>query len=278
MSENFKNSYKATDKTIVALSVYNVGYQRCAPLYQWGPGIRDHYLIHYVVSGRGYYETGGKTYELNAGDVFLAYPDVPITYFADREQPWEYCWVGFNGSDAVTLLGATDFSKATPVIHGCAFGGELKEALSLIYQCRGSSFFNAVEMTGRLYQTLALFIRENSASRESDVQKNYVRKAIEYINGHYAYPISVEDIAAYAGISRSQLYRSFRDHLRQSPKEYLSAFRIRQACQLLAGTDLPINTVARSAGFENSLYFSKVFRKICGESPSSYRAKKAAGR
>lgn len=124
-----------------------MGYQRCAPLYQWGPGIRDHYLIHYVVSGRGYYETGGNTYELNAG-------------------------------------GLTDFSISTPVIHGCAFGEELKEALSRIYQCRGSSFFNAVEMTGRLYQTLALLIRENRSSRESDIQKNYVRKAIEYINGH----------------------------------------------------------------------------------------------
>ena len=50
MSENYKNSYKATDKELVSLSVYNVGCQRCDPGYQWGPGIRDHYLIHYIIS------------------------------------------------------------------------------------------------------------------------------------------------------------------------------------------------------------------------------------
>ena len=52
----YKNSYKVTEKELVSLSVYNVGFQNCAPLYQWGPGIRDHYLIHYIISGKGYYK------------------------------------------------------------------------------------------------------------------------------------------------------------------------------------------------------------------------------
>ena len=51
MNDQYKNSYKATAKELVSLSVYNVGYQLCDAGYQWGPGIRDHYLIHYVISG-----------------------------------------------------------------------------------------------------------------------------------------------------------------------------------------------------------------------------------
>ena len=46
MNHNYKNSYKVSEKELVSLSVYNVGFQKCDPLYQWGPGIRDHYLIH----------------------------------------------------------------------------------------------------------------------------------------------------------------------------------------------------------------------------------------
>ena len=46
MNQNYKNSYKVTEKELVSLSVYNVGFQKCDALYQWGPGIRDHYLIH----------------------------------------------------------------------------------------------------------------------------------------------------------------------------------------------------------------------------------------
>ena len=53
MNDQYKNSYKATAKELVSLSVYNVGYQLCDAGYQWGPGIRDHYLIHYVISGKG---------------------------------------------------------------------------------------------------------------------------------------------------------------------------------------------------------------------------------
>ena len=273
MTENFKNSYKSNEKTIVALSVYNVGYQKCEALHQWGPGIRDHYLIHYVVSGQGYYETGGQLYQLKAGDVFLIYPGVPITYYADETFPWEYYWVGFNGGDAPSIISATPFSMDTPVIHDFSFGEELKKGLLDIYERRGTSLHNTLEMTGQLYHTLALFIGPESSgdSDRTGSARNYVNQAVEYINGHYAYPISVEDISDYVGISRSQLYRAFMAVMNQSPKEYLTAFRMKQARQLLKTTALPINTIACSAGFENNLYFSKVFHKVCGMSPSNYR-------
>lgn len=58
MPHHYKNSYKVTEKELVSLSVYNVGFQKCDALYQWGPGIRDHYLIHYIISGKGTYRVG----------------------------------------------------------------------------------------------------------------------------------------------------------------------------------------------------------------------------
>ena len=53
IEKDYKNSYKATEKELVSLAVYNVGFQKCSPLYQWGPGIRNHYLIHNIISGNG---------------------------------------------------------------------------------------------------------------------------------------------------------------------------------------------------------------------------------
>ena len=53
MAQGFKHSFKAADRAELPLVVYNSGFQKCAPGYAWGPGVRDHYLIHYVVSGRG---------------------------------------------------------------------------------------------------------------------------------------------------------------------------------------------------------------------------------
>ena len=271
-SMNYKNSYKATKKELVSLSVYNVGYQKCDALHQWGPGVRDHYLIHYVISGCGHYEQNKKSYELHAGDAFLVYPNQEITYYADVDDPWEYAWVGFNGSDALSILNATDFTKEHPYITDTPFGEQIRHQLLCIYEVRGNEFKQSVEMTGRLYTVLALFMQGATKKPPQTSYDGYVQKATSYISANYSYPITVEDVAAYVGLSRSHLFRSFEKVLQCSPKEYLTNFRIRQACALLKQTDLSITTIANSVGFENNLYFSKAFHKIKGISPKKYRA------
>lgn len=275
---SFKNSYKVTEREMTSLSVYNVGFQQCDPLYQWGPGIRDHYLIHYVVSGHGFYQTYDTTnntenlYSLNPGDAFLIYPHTKVTYYADANSPWEYYWVGFWGSDATPLLGATDFSPESPVICGGSFSSSIKDHILKIYEARGNDLVHSTEMTGLLYITLAQLIKDSAKHKiVNEASYTYVQKALDYINYHYSYLISIDEIADYIGISRSQLFRVFKEHLSKSPKEFLTGFRIRQACTLLKQSNLSISVIAASVGFENSLYFSKVFNKVKGMSPTAYR-------
>lgn len=275
MHTNYKNSYKSTEKELVSLAVYNVGYQKCDPQYQWGPGIRDHYLIHHVIAGRGYLYVKQKKYELSAGDSFLIYPGTEASYTADSKDPWEYAWVGFNGSDAPIILKATDFSPVHPVISNTPYGEEITHQLLHIYEVRGNDFESAVEMTGRLYTTLALYLKGTVRAPVQNNYNTYVQKAIEYISAHYSYPITVEDIADYVGLSRSHLFRSFETVLQISPKEYLSQFRIKQACYLLKNTNLTITAIANSVGFESSLYFSKAFKKAKGMSPREYKLTRA---
>ena len=69
----------------------------------------------------------------------------------------------------------------------------------------------------------------------------------------------MEDIAAYVGLSRSHLFRYLKLMLQQSPKEYLTDFRMKQACYLLEHSNLSITAIANSVGFDNGLYFSKTF-------------------
>jgi AraC-like DNA-binding protein len=126
-------------------------------------------------------------------------------------------------------------------------------------------------MTGRLYTTLALFMQDAQKITVQNTANTYVQKGIEYISANYSYPITVEDIAAYVGLSRSHLFRSFETVLGLSPKEYLTDFRIRQSCYLLEHTDLSVTAIANSIGFDNSLYFSKTFHNKKGMSPKEYR-------
>lgn len=271
LMNNNKNSFKVEEKELVSLSVYNVGFQKCDPLYQWGPGIRDHYLIHYVIRGKGTYRVGDTTFPLSAGDCFLVYPNTEVIYQSDAEEPWEYTWVGFAGSDAAMILRATDFSRESPVIRQLPSGDKVKRQLLHIYDARGNGFEHAVEMTGRLYTALAIFMHCAQKPASLNSANTYVQKSIEYISSNYSYPITVEDIAAYVGLSRSHLFRSFETVLGVSPKKYLTDFRIKQACYLLEHSLLSITAIANSIGFDNSLYFSKTFHKQKGMSPKEYR-------
>lgn len=275
MNANYKNSYKSTEKELVSLAVYNVGYQKCDPQYQWGPGVRDHYLIHHIISGKGRLNANQTDFSLQAGDSFLVYPGTEISYTADADEPWEYAWVGFNGSDAPIILKATDFTPSYPVVTNTPYGKEITHQLLHIYEARGRDFESAVEMTGRLYTALALFLKGASHTPVQNNYHTYVQKAIEFIAANYSYPITVEDIADHVGLSRSHLFRSFELVLQLSPKEYLSQFRIKQACYLLRHSSLSITAIANSVGFESSLYFSKAFKKAKNVSPREYAKKNA---
>ena len=98
MADVYKQSFKQNYTNNIELSIFNCGIERCAPGQTWGPGIRDHYLIHLVLSGKGVFEVGGRTWEVSPGDLFFARPSQLIRYTADEQQPWEYSWVGFNGA------------------------------------------------------------------------------------------------------------------------------------------------------------------------------------
>ena len=90
MTNLSKQSYKQSYTDNVELSIFNCGYEYCEPGHTWGPGVRDHYLIHLVVGGKGVYQVGGVSHPLQEGDLFLAKPNQLITYAADETDPWAY--------------------------------------------------------------------------------------------------------------------------------------------------------------------------------------------
>ena len=80
MADVYKQSFKQNYTNNIELSIFNCGLERCAPGQTWGPGIRDHYLIHLVLSGKGVFEVGGRTWEVSPGDLFFARPSQLIRY------------------------------------------------------------------------------------------------------------------------------------------------------------------------------------------------------
>ncbi len=270
MTENpFKYSYKTQTSSSVGLSVYNSGFQMCEGGHSWGPGMRDHYLIHHVASGKGTYTVGSQTYQIAAGDTFLVYPSTLVSYQADSKEPWEYYWVGFNGNQAAFLINQTDFTLESPVIH-TDFGESLRRELYAVYEAHGSARHNIANMTGHLYLALGLLIEASSAPYSVTQGQLYVDNAIRFISHNYSRRIDVSDIAHNVGISRSNLFRAFLKYAMMSPNQYLTLFRVNMACDLLLEGKLSVSQVASSVGYEDQMYFSRVFKKIKGVSPRAF--------
>lgn len=85
-----------------ARNVYPVTYlsgntQDCADLHSFGPGMREIYILHYVLRGRGVFEENGRAYPVETGGTFLVRPQAIIRYAPDPADPWEYIWVDFCG-------------------------------------------------------------------------------------------------------------------------------------------------------------------------------------
>lgn len=259
----------------LGLAVYNTGRQQCAPSYTWGPAVRDHYLIHYVVSGCGVLMIDGKQHRVSAGDAFLIAPNSLVSYTANEHDPWQYLWVGFYGSDSQHLLRLTPFTEERPVIR-CSDQEQIRLFLESIVNAQGGSAHQEARMCGHLYLFLAYLIEcAKKPPQEAEVGYSYAEHALRYIERNYAGRITVDDIAAHVGISRSHLYRVFVKQLSLSPNEYVARYRITKACVLLS-TALSVTEVAGSVGFDDPLYFSRVFRRIKGTSPLAYRKERLA--
>ena len=203
----------------------------------------------------------------------FARPSQLIRYTADEQQPWEYSWVGFNGACAHKLAAQLPFTDERPVHHTSDPEG-MRTALTNIYSSRGLQPQDEAAMVGYLYLFISSLMKETSESKPHSTSSSsqYVLNAIKYIQFNYSHDISIDDVAKSVGVSRSHLYRVFMLNVGKSPIDYLTEYRINEACKLLRAGNLSIAEVAISVGFFDQFYFSRVFKRAKGVPPSKYLA------
>ncbi len=262
--------YSPRSKVSAGLAVYDCGMEECLPLHSFGPAKRSYYLIHYIVSGKGIYRVGEKTYHLKAGDLFLIRPGDVTFYRADPDEPWSYYWVGFLGSEADGMVTGAGFDES-PIVH-CENDHLLKKHMSDMGFLTPSARARDCAVLGYLYLIFSCLIEQNSPDEEWSRARYAAENAAAFIHKNYADNISVSSIAEHLDLDRSYLYRVFKAHMKTSPMEYLTHVRLLNACIALRDTDMRICEVAYSVGFRDLSHFSKIFKKKYLTSPSKYRA------
>lgn len=251
------------------------GYSKCEPMHSFGPAVRPDYIIHYILKGRGRYCTGNSQYRLEAGQGFLIEPDVLTFYQADEEEPWEYLWVGFNGTNVRESLRDIGLSNGQ-VIFQSVYGSELQRTVSEMLEDTTSSITDQYKRQGLLYSFFAILSKDMKCSdrRNQDGENVHIRRAVEYVRNNYFDAVRVADIAKYVCVDRTYLYELFRRYLNVSPQEYLTNYRLTRAEELLILTDFTLEEIALSCGYQSAYSFGKAFKAKRGISPARYRREK----
>lgn len=259
-----------TNKYDSNLIVYQCGYENCRPKHSYGPAVRDHYLIHFVIDGCGKFYIDDKVFEVKRNQGFLICPNDVTYYEADENTPWNYIWVGFNGIKAPQYIRQIGLSKYNPIINT----GEpelIAEYMKRIFESTKLNHAREIGMLGYLYLFLSTLIEEADVKQAANYKQEYVHKAIEYIEMNYSRSITVKNIAEHVGLNRSYFSNLFKGFLNISPENFLIQYRVNKACELLKQhSNLRIADISRSVGYEDQLAFSKTFKKIKGFSPSEY--------
>ncbi len=250
------------------VSVYFCGREECEPGHAYGPALRTQYIFHYIVKGKGVFKTKNATYHLTAGQGFMILPDQVAYYEADKDDPWEYMWMGFDGTDAATLVANIGFTKKTPVFKGEP-DGRLEGLLGELLDYVENDLNDKYQILANFYGIVAYLQRNNSRRKQSE--KGYIEKALDYIHHNYTYRIRIEELAKYVGLDRTYLFKIFIKNLGISPQEYLIRYRLEHATAMLRETKLSTTQIAYSCGFRDSPSFCKHFKARYDISPLQYR-------
>ena len=266
------------NENFVDLDLYQFGWEQCTPAHSFGPAARNHYLFHYVISGTGTLMANDskgvtQTYQIKSGQGFMLFPGQISTYVADKNLPWEYAWLEFDGLKVREMIEIAGITKDSPIYH--ANSKDLRQNMmeEMLYIVKNADK-SPLHLIGHLYLFLDYMTRSAATMRLKQggrLRDFYIKEALSFIEQNFQNDISVEDIAAFCGLNRSYFGKIFHDTIGKSPQEFLMSYRMQKATELLKLTQLSIGDIGNAVGYPNQLHFSRAFKNVYGVSPREWR-------
>ncbi|MGM0215961.1 AraC family transcriptional regulator [Enterococcus sp. AZ109] len=248
------------------------GLSRTLPYHSFGPAIRECYVLHMVLEGKGTYHVKDEKYQLQKGDVFLIRPGITTFYRADAADPWMYAWLAFSGKTAEEVVRRSAFQE-----DGFAMSSSnTQKYIEIIKRCleyNQDNLLDELHLNEQAYRFLATLLEDGGKVNTSaeEVSSPLALATVDYIQQYYAKKITVAGIAKDLAVNRSHLSRVFSKQMDMGIKEYLNGVRTNRAAFMLAYTQETVEEIANQVGFNSLIVFSRTFKKSTGETPTEYR-------
>lgn len=225
-------------------------------------------VLEYVLRGNGTLLVDGKTYTASAGHIYILHQGTTHVYRSDDREPWVKMFFNIHGTLAEKILREYSLGD-TVVTDGEGLEEDFRQALQLS--------FDPVTSEGEIFERVAvrfldLVIKMSQRSSRTGEEDEMARLR-EYLTAHSERIVSNAELASVIYRSEDYCIKKFKKAFGKTPYEYQLTCKIQTAQELLRGTRLPIGLIAAKVGYSDPQYFSNLFKKRCGLSPSQYRRK-----
>lgn len=233
-------------------------------------------IFIYCVRGTGWCELGGERHAIGAGELLVIPPYLRHAYGAVEKNPWTIHWFHAQGHLVGGFLGELNAPVTKPVV----FLGDDPQVLALFEEVLNvlehgytpQQMLHASHALAHLFAVIIRHRHENWRIQPDSRQK--ITRTLAYMKQHLDQPLQLDTLATLASLSRSRYSALFKEQTGFAPMDYFNRLRMHHACQLLDTTKLNVKTIADRLGYQDPLYFSRVFRSITDISPMEYRRKR----
>lgn len=255
----------------IALNSFGIGYiqeniirMHGIPIYQWIQ----------CISGRGELVIGEQRFIINEGSGMFILPNIPHSYKSLSEE-WKVNYITFNGKCCNEILHNIQLTETG--VFKVADYKLIENQMYKFYEIYNSdSKIKHKDYSVALYEILLSLSMNISRIFSAEIisENLYVEAIVRYLENNYMKPISLDDIAYEVNVTKEYLCSLFKKHMKQTIISYLQIIRIANARNLLSKRPSEtVKQIGKLCGFDNTSYFCRVFKKIQGITPQSYREK-----
>lgn len=270
---NTLQDFKDKNRPLIVGScgTYHLYTQSQLPTYR--PKGRLDFQLLYIASGQAHFFFDDKDTIVTAGHMVIYRPKEMQRYIYYGVDQTEVYWVHFTGSDVTNILRKYGITNDTRVIYtgtSLEYSRIFKQMIYELQKCQS----DYEELLSMLLHQIFISIHRQ-ITKERNIRNEYLEAemetAIQYFNENYNTAINIESYALSKGMSISWFIRSFKQYASVTPMQYIVALRITNAQMLLENTNYSVKEISYIVGYDNPLYFSRIFRKQKGVSPTEYR-------
>jgi AraC-like DNA-binding protein len=252
----------------------STGYdQQTNPSYIWDGRMRGQTpftVLQYTISGAGTLRYENRLVKIGPGEALLVIVPHNHCYWLEKGEKWEFFWISMNGTEALRIH-ETILNTHGPVLR-------LKtSSIDKLASCALRLMEGRAELPGEAsaiaYEAaMALYDDTFGPSERLPASETSLNRALQYVSANLNGDLPVDVLAGVAGLSRAHFSRSFANLTGLAPAEYVLQERMKRATKLLtANRQLAVKEIAALVGMPDNNYFSKVFRRTYGVSPTEFR-------